>query len=95
MVSCMSFILNSLVRYVLQDVANFRGGNIKCFSENWYKYIRHPNVLEMVSSQLKLELKQMSCQKSVINTSLSKSEVAIIFEEITKFLSKEVIVESY
>ena len=37
----------------------------------------------------------MSCQKSVITHPLPKSEVAIISEEITKFLSKEVIVESY
>ena len=61
MVSCMSFGLNSLVRYILQDVPNFRGGNLKRFSENWHKYIRHPNMLEIVSSQLKLELKKMSC----------------------------------
>ena len=58
MVSCMSFGLNSLVRYILQDVPNFRGGNLKRFSENWHKYIRHPNMLEIVSSQLKLELKK-------------------------------------
>ena len=37
----------------------------------------------------------MPCQKNVITHVLSKPETAIISEEITKLLSKEVIVESY
>ena len=48
-----------------------------------------------MSSGLKLELKQISCQRNVIKHPLAKSETAIISEKITKLLSKKVIVESY
>ena len=91
----MPFGLNLFIRDLLQDVHNFQGGNIRHFSKNWFSYIRDSYILEIVSSVLKLELKQISCQRNVIKHPLAKSETAIISEEITKFLSKMVIAESY
>ena len=48
--------LNSLIKDFREDVHNFQGRIIRRSSKNCYKYTRDPYTLEIVSSELKLEL---------------------------------------
>ena len=77
--------------YELQrDVKNFKGGNFRCFSKNWYKYAKDKFILNIITNGLKLDLKQLPTQNSRSSYPLSSKENEIISVEIKKLLKKSV-----
>ena len=81
-----NFIVN--VNELHQDVQNFKGGNLRYFSKNWYKYTKDKYILDIVTNGLKLELNELPCQYSNCNYPLSSKEKEVISTEIKKLLKK-------
>ena len=73
-----------------KDVENFKGGNFKYFSKNWYKYTKDKYILNIITNGLKLDLKQLPSQNSRSSYPLSSKENEVISVEITKLLKKSV-----
>ena len=42
-----------------KDVENFKGGNLRYFSKNWYKYTKDKYILDIITNGLKLNLKEL------------------------------------
>ena len=47
-----------------KDVKNLKGGNLRYFNENWYKYTKDKYILDIITNGLKLDLKQLPTQNS-------------------------------
>ena len=77
-----------------KDVKNLKGGNLRYFNENWYKYTKDKYILDIITNGLKLDLKQLPTQNSRSSYPLSSKENEIISVEIKKLLRKSVIVYS-
>ena len=69
---------------------NFKGGNLRYFSQNWYKYTKDKYILDIITYDLKLDLKQLPTQNSSSSYPLSCKENEIISVEIKKLLKKSV-----
>ena len=69
---------------------NFKGGNLRYFSQNWYKYTKDKYILDIITYDLKLDLKQLPTQNSSSSYPLSSKENEIISVEIKKLLKKSV-----
>ena len=69
---------------------NFKGGNLRYFSQNWYKYTKDKYILDIITYDLKLDLKQLPTQNSTSSYPLSSKENEIISVEIKKLLEKSV-----
>ena len=69
---------------------NFKGGNLRYFSQNWYKYTKDKYILDIITYNLKLDLKQLPTQNSTSSYPLSSKEKEIISVEIKKLLKKSV-----
>ena len=69
---------------------NFKGGNLRYFSQNWYKYTKDKYILDIITYDLKLDLKQLPTQNSTSSYPLSSKENEIISVEIKKLLKKSV-----
>ena len=69
---------------------NFKGGNLRYFSQNWYKYTKDKYILDIITYDLKLDLKQLPTQNSTSSYPLSSKEKEIISVEIKKLLKKSV-----
>ena len=54
-----------------KDVENFKRGNLRYFSKNWYRYIKDKYILDIITNGLKLDLKQLPTQNSRSSYSLS------------------------
>ena len=76
---------NFIVNELHQDVQNFKGGNLRYFSKNWYKYTKDKYILDIVTNGLKLELNDLPCQYSKSSYPLSTKE-EVISTEIKKLL---------
>ena len=77
-----------------KNVENFKVGNLRYFSKNWYHYTKDKYILDIVTNGLKLDLKQLLTQNSRSSYSLTIKEKEIILLEIKKILKKSVIVFS-
>ena len=86
----MDYIKNEL----LQDVNNFRGGNLRYFSKNWCKYTKDPYILDIIKNGLKLDLQQYPHQEHYSTHPLSKIEAKVINLELEKLIKKKVIIYS-
>ena len=69
---------------------NFKGGDLRYFSQNWYKYTKDKYILDTITYDLKLDLKQLPTQNSTSSYPLSSKENEIISVEIKKLLKKSV-----
>ena len=69
---------------------NLKGGNLRYFSKNWYRYTKDKYILDIITNGLKLDLKQLSSQNSRSSYPLSSKENEVISVEITKLLKKSV-----
>ena len=69
---------------------NLKGGNLRYFSKNWYRYTKDKYILDIITNGLKLDLKQLSTQNSRSSYPLSSKENEVISVEITKLLKKSV-----
>ena len=69
---------------------NFKGGNLRYFSQNWYKYTKDKYILDIITYDLKLDLKQLPTQNRTSSYPLSSKENEIISVEIKKLLKKSV-----
>ena len=56
---------NYMLTELQKDVENFKGGNLRYFSKNWYKYTKDKYILNIITNGLKLDLKQLPTQKSM------------------------------
>ena len=63
MVGPLKFYDNILTK-LQKDVKNFKGGNLRYFSNNWYKYTKDKYILDIITNGLKLDLKQLPTQNS-------------------------------
>ena len=77
-----------------KDVENFKGGNLRYFSKNWYKYTKDKYILNIITNGLKLDLKQLPTQNSRSSYPLPSKEKKIISVETKKLLKKSVTVYS-
>ena len=50
---------------------NLKGGNLRYFSKNWYRYTKDKYILDIITNGLKLDLKQLPTQNSRSSYSLS------------------------
>ena len=55
---------DNILTELQKDVKNFKGGNLRYFSKNWYKYTKEKYLLGMITNGLKLDLKQLPTQNS-------------------------------
>ena len=69
---------------------NFKGGDLRYFSQNWFKYTKDKYILDIITYDLKLDLKQLPTQNSTSSYPLSSKENEIISVEIKKLLKKSV-----
>ena len=69
---------------------NFKGGDLRYFSQNWYKYTKDKYILDIITYDLKLDLKQLPTQNRTSSYPLSSKENEIISVEIKKLLKKSV-----
>ena len=90
MVGPLKFYDNILTK-LQKDVKNFKGGNLRYFSKNWYKYTKDKYILDIITNGLKLDLKQLPTQNSTSTYPLSSKENEIISVEIKKLLKKSVV----
>ena len=77
-----------------KDVENFKGGNLRYFSKNWYRYTKDKCILDIITNGLKLDLEQLPTQNSRSSYPLSSKGNEVISVEITKLLKKSVIIYS-
>ena len=77
-----------------KDVENFKGGNLRYFSKNWYRYTKDKCILDIITDGLKLDLEQLPTQNSRSSYPLSSKENEVISVEIIKLLKKSVIIYS-
>ena len=89
MVGPLKFHDNTLTE-LQKDVKNFKGGNCRYFSKNWYKYTTEKYISDITTNDLKLDLKQLPTQNSRSSYPLSSKENEIISVEIKKLLKKSV-----
>ena len=73
---------------------NLKGGNLRYFSKNWYRYTKDKYILDIITNGLKLDLKQLPTQNSRCSYPLSSKEYEVVSVEIKKLLRKSVIVYS-
>ena len=83
-------ILTELQKYV----ENFKGGNLRYSSKNWYKYTKDKYISNVITNSPKLDLKQLPTQNSSSSYPLSSKENETISVEIKKLLKKSVILYS-
>ena len=55
---------NNTLLELPKDVKIFKGGNLRYFSKNWYKYTKDKYILDIVTNGFKLDLKQLPTQNS-------------------------------
>ena len=63
MVGPLKFCVDILTE-LQNDVKNFVGGNLKYFDKIWYKYIKDKYTLNIITNDLKLDLKELPNQNS-------------------------------
>ena len=63
---------DNILTELQKDVENFKEGNLRYFSKNWYKYIKDKYFLDIITNGLKLDLKQLPTQNSRSSLSLTK-----------------------
>ena len=80
LVSPLKFHDNILTEHQ-KDMKNFKGGNLRYFRKNWYKYTN-----DIITSGLKLDLKQLPTQNSRFSYPFSSKENKVISVEIKKLL---------
>ena len=73
---------------------NFKGGKLRYFSKNCYKYTKDKYILNIITNGLKLDLKQLPTQNSRSSYPLPCKEKKIISVETKKLLEKSVTVYS-
>ena len=71
-------ILTELQKYV----ENFKGGNLRYSSKNWYKYTKDKYISNVITNNPKLDLKQLPTQNSSSSYPLSSKENETISVEI-------------
>ena len=89
MVGPLAFYYNILTE-LQKDVEIFKGGNLRYFSKNWYRYTKGKCILDITTNGLKLDLEQLPTQNSRSSYPLSSKENEVISVEITKLLKKSV-----
>ena len=50
---------DNILTELQKDVENFKGGNLRYFSKNWYKYTKDKYILDIITNGLKLNLKEL------------------------------------
>ena len=55
---------DNILTKLQKDVKNIKGGNLRYFSKNWYKYTKDKYILDIVTNGFKLDLKQLPTQNS-------------------------------
>ena len=75
-----------------KDAENFKGGNLRYFTKNWYRYTKDKYTLDIITNGLKLDLKQLPTQKSRSSYPSSRKEYKVVSVEIKNLLRKSVIV---
>ena len=93
MVGPLTFYYNILTE-LQKDVENFKGGSLRYFSKNWYRYTKDKCILDIITDGLKLDLEQLPTQNSRSSYPLSSKENEVISVEIIKLLKKSVIIYS-
>ena len=73
------------------DVENFKGGNLRYFSKNWFRYTKDKYILDIITNGLKLDLKQLPTQNNRSSYLISSKDIEVISVEIKKLLKKLVI----
>ena len=81
LIGCLKFYYNILTK-LQKNVENFKVGNLRYFSKNWYHYTKDKYILDIVTNGLKLDLKQLLTQNSRSSYSLTIKEKEIILVEI-------------
>ena len=76
MVGPLKFYDNILTE-LQRDVKNFKGGNLRCYSKNWYKYAKDKFILNIITNGLKLDLKQLPTQNSRSSYPLSTKKLKL------------------
>ena len=90
MVGPLKFYDNILTE-LQKDVKNFKGGNLRYFSKNWYKYTKDKYILDIITNGLKLDLKQLPTQNSRSTYPLLSKENEIISVENKKLLKNQLL----
>ena len=85
---------DNILTELQKDVKNFKRGNLRHFSKNWYKYTKDKYILNIITDGLKLDLKQLPTQKSRSSYPLYSKENETISVEIKKLLKRRVIAYS-
>ena len=57
---------DNILAELQKHVKNFKGGNLKYFSKNWYKYSKDKYICDVITNGLKLDLKHNSYQAKKI-----------------------------
>ena len=73
---------DNILTELQKDVEHFKGGNVRYFSKNWYKYTKDKYIFDIITNGLKLDLKQPPTQNSRSSYPLSSKENEIISVEI-------------
>ena len=84
----------NILTQLQKDVKNFNGGNLRYFSENWYKYAKDEYILDIITNGLKFDLKQLPTQNSRSTYCLWNKENEITSVEIKKLHKNSVIAYS-
>ena len=79
---------------MIDEVKSYTAGYIRYCYHNWRQITKDPWVLDIVSKGLRLDFTELPEGQNSHSHPLSSAEDQIISEEITKLLSKKVIVET-
>ena len=77
---------DNILTELQKDVKNYKRSNLRHFSENWYKYTKDKYILDIITNNLKLDLKQLPTQNSRSSYLLSSKENEVISVEIKTLL---------
>ena len=77
---------NYMLIELQKDVENFKGGNLRYFSKNWYNYTKDKYILDIITNGLQLDLKQLPTQNSRSSYPISSKENEVILVEMLLFI---------
>ena len=72
---------DNILTELQKDVNKSKGGNLRYFSKNWYKYTKDKYIFDIITNGLKLDLKQLPTQNNRSTYPLSNKENEIISKE--------------
>ena len=72
---------DNILTELQKDVKKSKGGNLRYFSKNWYKYTKDKYILDIITNGLKLDLKQLPTQNNRSAYPLPNKENEIISKE--------------